>query len=72
MTMPTPEVERFSEVVRIAKTREEFLAAIEASLQETDIHAAERRKASVRDMSWESRAMETLKIVNAAMEKKRR
>jgi glycosyltransferase involved in cell wall biosynthesis len=72
VTMPTPEVERFSEVVRIAKTREEFLAAIEASLQETDMHAAERRKASVRDMSWESRANETLKIVNAAMEKKRR
>ncbi len=72
VTMPTPEVERFSDVVHIAKTREEFLAAIEISLQETDPQASERRRASVRDMSWESRARETLKIVSEALAKKRR
>ncbi len=71
VTVPTPEVERFSDVVCIAKTREEFMAAIETSLRESDPSAPDRRKAAVREMSWESRAAETLKIVNAALEKKR-
>ena len=71
VTVPAPEVDRFSELIRIAQTRDEFLAAIEASLLESDAHAPERRMRAVREMSWENRTTETLKIVNDALEKKR-
>jgi glycosyltransferase involved in cell wall biosynthesis len=63
VTVPTPEVDRFSEFVRIAESREDYLAAIEASLAESDPAAPARRMASVKAMSWESRAQETLQIV---------
>ena len=65
VTVPTPEVDRFSEVVRIAESREDYLAAIEAALHETDPQAGARRMASVQSMSWESRAAETLRTVAA-------
>jgi glycosyltransferase involved in cell wall biosynthesis len=71
VTVPTPEVDRFSEVVRIAESREDYLAAIEASLQESDPQAAARRMASVKTMSWESRAQETLHTVTAVVAAKR-
>jgi glycosyltransferase involved in cell wall biosynthesis len=71
VTVPTPEVDRFSEVVRIAESREDYLAAIEASLQESDPQAAARRMAAVKMMSWESRAQETLHIVTAVVAAKR-
>ena len=71
VTVPTPEVDRFSEVVRIAATRENYLAAIEAALLESDPQAPARRMASVSAMSWESRARETLQIVAAKRAGKR-
>jgi glycosyltransferase involved in cell wall biosynthesis len=71
VTVPTPEVDRFSEVVRIAASREDYLAAIEASLAETDPEAVARRMASVQSMSWESRAEETLRTVAAIVAARR-
>ena len=72
VTVPTPEVDRFSEVVRIAESREDYLAAIEAALQDTDDQASARRMAAVKDMSWESRARETLKLVTDIVDAKRK
>jgi glycosyltransferase involved in cell wall biosynthesis len=71
VTVPTPEVDRFSEVVRIAESREAYLAAIEASLQDVAPQAVARRMDSVKAMSWESRAQETLQTVLSVVAAKR-
>ena len=71
VTVPTPEVDRFSDVVRIAESREDYLAAIEACLVQSDPGAGARRMASVKGMSWESRAHETLEIVRGLIAAKR-
>ena len=72
VTVSTPEVDRFSEVVRIAASREDYLAAIEAALQEPDPkEASARRMAAVANMSWESRSRQTLEVVMSAVASKR-
>ncbi len=71
VSVPTPEIDRFAGLVRIAHGREAFLAAIEAALAgDTDDERA-RRMASVRDMSWDQRVDETLRTVDAALRAKR-
>ena len=64
VTVHTPEVERFGEVVRIADGRESYLAQIEAALVEgagPDADArASARMAAVQEMSWEARVRATL------------
>ena len=72
VTVSTPEVDRFSEVVRIAASREDYLAAIEAALRESDpMEASARRMAAVANMSWESRSRQTLEVVMSALASKR-
>ena len=63
VTVPTPEVDRFKGVLSIAADREEFLAAVEASLNDMDSNAVARRMSAVQAMSWESRTQETLWVV---------
>jgi glycosyltransferase involved in cell wall biosynthesis len=67
VSVPTPEIDRFAEVVRLAPDREGFLAAIEAALRGDSIAARDARMASVRDMSWDHRVDETLAIVGQAL-----
>lgn len=55
VSVPTPEVERFGTLVRVAEQREDFLAEVEKALQEGNGRSAERI-ASVQSMSWEHRA----------------
>lgn len=72
VTVPTPEVERFADVVHMAEDRPAFLAAIERALTETGDEAlAQRRMASVRAMSWEARVAETVQIVREALVERR-
>lgn len=67
VSVATPEIDRFAEVVRVADGREGFLAAIEASLADDADELRERRMAAVRDMSWDHRVDETLAVVGAAL-----
>ncbi len=72
VSVPTPEVERFSEVLSVAESREDFLSAIESALREEN--TAERaalRMASVREMSWEHRAQASFDIAIRALAHKR-
>ncbi len=49
------EIERFGNLVRIADTREEFLAALESALVSDSIDAARARRAAVADQTWDRR-----------------
>lgn len=70
VTVRTPEVDRFADVVSIADGREEYLAAIEKALSETGTQASERRMAAVQAMSWDQRVTDTLAIVRDALARK--
>lgn len=67
VSVPTPEIDRFAEVVRLAPDREGFLGAIEAALRDDSAAARDARMASVRDMSWDHRVDETLIVVGQAL-----
>jgi len=71
VSVPTPEVDRFSEFVRVAPDREAFLAAIEDCIAEDDPLQCERRMASVRAMSWDQRVDETLRSIDEALKQAR-
>ncbi len=71
VSVPVPEVERFAEVVRLARGPEAFVAAIEAALAEDDPAARRRRSEYVRPMSWEACAERALDRVEAALAERR-
>jgi glycosyltransferase involved in cell wall biosynthesis len=53
---PLPEYEPMADVLRIARTRDEFLRLIEDALNETDPEFARKRQAAVRTGTWDARA----------------
>lgn len=53
---PLPEYEAMSDVLRIARSRDEFIALIEVALAETDRAKVLARQAAVRDGTWDARA----------------
>ena len=53
---PLPEYEPMSDVLRIARTRDDFLRLVEEALGEDDPEAAVRRQAAVSAGTWETRA----------------
>lgn len=63
----TPEVEKFRDVVRIAKDHGEFLKQIETSLHEDCDAAREDRLKAVRGSSWDSRVDDVLTKVKKQM-----
>lgn len=63
----TPEVEKFGDVVGIAKDHAEFLECIERSLKEDNEQARAARLASVQGSSWDSRVQSVLAQVNKQM-----
>ena len=67
VAVPTAEVEKFRDVLEIEPEREGFLAAIERSLATDSPDRRSARMAAVRDMSWDHRVDETLKIVNGLL-----
>ncbi len=66
VSVSTQEIDQFGDLVRVAHGREEFLQAIEAALREDSAEQAERRMASVREMSWEHRARTAFEIAGHA------
>lgn len=53
---PLPEYEPMRDVLRIARTRDDFMRLVEEALGETDPAAAARRQAAVASGTWDARA----------------
>ncbi len=53
---PLPEYEPMSDVIRIGRTREEFLHHIEDALAESDPEIVRQRQSAVKDGTWDARA----------------
>jgi hypothetical protein len=53
---PLPEYEPMSDVLRIARTRNDFIALVEDALREDDPEAPRKRQAAVADGTWDARA----------------
>lgn len=70
VSVPTAEVERFGELVRVAVEPEQYLAAVEAALADQDPSTRQARMASVSTMSWDHRVEQTWDIVQDLMAKK--
>ncbi len=70
VSVSTPEVDRFGTVVRLADTRQSFLAEIEDALLEEGPALREQRMQAVQGMSWASRAQEAWQVAMQALERR--
>ena len=61
------EIEKFAEHVRIADSREEFLAALEDAVADNRIDAARARQAAVADQTWDRRVEAVVARVEAGL-----
>jgi glycosyltransferase involved in cell wall biosynthesis len=69
---PLPEYEPMRDVLRIARTRAEFLRLVAEALEEQDAGAARARQQSVRGGTWDARAEWVSGLIEEALAKKRR
>jgi len=67
---PLPEYEPMRDVLRIARSREEFLSLIEDALAEDDADAARRRQAAVQSGTWDARAEWVSGLIEEALRRK--
>ena len=69
---PLPEYELMRDVLRIARSRDDFLALVEDALNEKDVTAAARRQAAVKDGTWDARAEFVSGVIEEALSRKRK
>ncbi len=67
---PLPEYELLSHVLRIARSRDEFLSLIQDALDENDPDAAKARQAAVADGTWDARAEWVSGLMQEALDRK--
>jgi glycosyltransferase involved in cell wall biosynthesis len=67
---PLPEYEPMKDVLRIARSRDEFLRLIEDALGEQDDAAARARQAAVATGTWDARAEWVSELIEEALAKK--
>jgi teichuronic acid biosynthesis glycosyltransferase TuaH len=67
---PLPEYEPLRDVLRIARSREDFLALVDEALLDKDPEASRRRQASVKDGTWDARAQWVSDIVEKKLAEK--
>jgi glycosyltransferase involved in cell wall biosynthesis len=67
---PLPEYEPMRDVLRIARSRDEFLELIQNALDENDAHAARARQASVAGGTWDARAEWVSELIEEALRRK--
>jgi glycosyltransferase involved in cell wall biosynthesis len=67
---PLPEYEPMRDVLRIARSREEFFRLVEDALAETDADAPRRRQASVMAGTWDARAEWVSGLIEEALAKR--
>ncbi|MCM3873465.1 MAG: glycosyltransferase [Pyrinomonadaceae bacterium] len=63
-----PEYESMSDVLRIARSRDEFFRLIEEALDENNPEAVRRRQASVTQGTWDARAEWVSKLIEETLE----
>ena len=68
---PLPEYEPMADVLRIARSREQFLSLVEDALNETDADAARRRQAAVATGTWDARAEWVSDLIEAKLKAKK-
>jgi glycosyltransferase involved in cell wall biosynthesis len=64
---PLPEYEPMGDVLRIARTREQFLQLVEEALRENDAGAAMRRQAAVASGTWDARAEHVSELIESVL-----
>ena len=67
---PLPEYEPMRDVLRIARSREDFFRLVEEALNETGTEAARLRQTSVASGTWDARAEWVSGLIEDALEKK--
>jgi glycosyltransferase involved in cell wall biosynthesis len=67
---PLPEYEPMRDVLRIARSRDEFLALIQDALDETETDAPRRRQAAVSSGTWDARAEQVSQLIEEALRHK--
>lgn len=70
VSVPTPEVARFGDLVHVALEPADYLAAVEAALADQDPARRAARMASVSNMSWDHRVEQTWQVVQDALASK--
>ena len=69
---PLPEYESMKDVLRIARSREEFLRLIDEALTETDPSLAAKRQAAVASGTWDARAEWVSDLIEGVLKKRER
>src|SRR5215218_397018 len=67
---PLPEYESMGEVLRIARTREDFISLVEDALRENDAEAPKRRQAAVAGGTWDARAEWVSDLIESVLAQK--
>ena len=67
---PLPEYEPMGDVLRIARSRDEFLRLVEDALNENDETASARRQASVASGTWDARAEWVSELIEKTVARK--
>ncbi|HEU4769503.1 MAG TPA: glycosyltransferase [Pyrinomonadaceae bacterium] len=67
---PLPEYEPMKDVLRIARTRSDFIALVDEALRENDPEAAKRRQAAVAGGTWDARAEWVSGLIEDVLAKK--
>ena len=68
---PLPEYEPMSDVLRIARTRSDFIALVEEALREDDPELPKRRQAAVAGGTWDARAEWVSDLIESVLARKR-
>ena len=69
---PLPEYESMGDVLRIARTHDDWFRLVEEALQENDPAAAQRRQAAVSSGTWDARAEWVSSLIERTLEEKQR
>jgi len=67
---PLPEYESMSDVLRIGRTRDQFLELVHEALQEKGSELMKARQASVRDGTWDARAEWVSELIEQRLAKR--
>lgn len=70
VTVRSPEIEKFSDVVKISDTYDEFVCKIEIALRENSEEKIKQRIEKVKDSSWENHFEKVSNIVSSYLTKK--
>ena len=69
---PLPEYESMSDVLRIARSHDDWFRLVEEALQESDPAAARRRQAAVSSGTWDARAEWVSSLIEKTLEEKQK